>query len=61
MQNCSRAHSATPVSKLALPNHCQIASKFCKSGVFETGVAERGLNKPQILTDTVVTVVQLVP
>ena len=34
---CFRARSATPVSKPVLPDHCQIASKFGKSGVFETG------------------------
>jgi hypothetical protein len=34
-----RACSATLVSKPGLPNHCRIASKFGKTGIFETGHA----------------------
>jgi hypothetical protein len=37
--HCCWACTATPVSKPALPNHCQIAFKFGKTGIFETGPA----------------------
>ena len=46
----ARSRSATPefqISKPAPPNHCQIASKFGKSGVFETGPC----NLAWLLTD----------